>query len=535
VLAGILVLAPLAYFAARPSVNHWRYRQALAQADRFEAQGDYRNLVLALHRATLIAPGDIETWRRVARTLDLLGAGEALVAHENIVNLAPGDARARTALATAALRLGASEIARNALRELRGQPAEREAYLRLSGELARADGDWPRYEQSLAELRALRPDDAEIQLNSALLLLASTSDRQQQQARGALIQLLRQLPVRTRAALALLNHAARRRSPELAGDTVRVLVENLSASRALISSSADLWPALITAMQRSAAATDPADVARIAQWMGSIKRAPEAMTWLSALPAETKQTPVVREITAELCARTDTLPELQRLLSEGAWGPMLRESVRLAIEGRSEALAQRTTASFARWQEAVVEAEQSPETLRRLARLARLWQNDLAFENAAKALLRRQPDSVWANRELCEFYLARGETEKLFSQASAWAALEPVSGTAVWLWVRTGAALGRLDAQMDFRTSQLLATEAPPMPLVMARALYLARKGNLIAAKTLIATQPNFTENYPEASLLLFLAKIEKRHGQDLPATFPALLPEEKSMLNQAP
>lgn len=532
VLVGIAALAPLVYFAARPSVNQWRHRQALAQADRFETQGDYRNLVLALHRATLIAPGDLETWRRVARALDQLGAGDALVAHENIVNLAPGDAAARVALATAALRFGAPELARNALRELREQPAERESYLRLSGELARAEGDWPLYAQSLAALRALRPDDVEVQLNSALLLLGSTSASQQQEARAALIPLLKQPPVRTRAALALLNHAASRRSPELAADTARVLIEQLSARATIFAPSGDLWPALVTALQQSATASAPTDVARIAQWMGSIKRASEALTWLSTLPLETRQASAVREITAELCARTDSLPELQRLLNEGAWGPMQRESIRLAIEGRSETLAQHATASLARWQEAIREAEQSPETLRRLARLARLWQNDLAFETAAKTALRRQADTTWANQELSEFYLARGETEKLFAHAAAWAALEPASPTAIWLWVRAGAALNRLDAAMDFRTSQLVASGAPSLPLVMARALLLSRQGHRSAAQSLLATRPSVAIESPEITLLLCIANLNHPADKDVPAALPILLPEEKLLFN---
>lgn len=528
ILALLAAIAPVIYIVARPHVNHWRHRQALAQAERFEQQQDYRSAVLALHRATVIAPEDLETWRRVARTLDALGASDALVAHENIVALAPNDPQARAALAAAALRFGSAAATRNALEALKRDPAQRESYLRLSAELARALDDLPGYETHLIELSHMQPDDADVRFNLAALQVLKSSPAEQEAGRDALLALLAQPRVRVRAALELLRVAARRREPAFAGSVVNAIIAR--AGTGVASSATDPWPALLATLQRAALAGSDADISRVAQWMASVRRASEALAWLAQLPGESSDTPAVREIAADLAARTNDMPRARNLLVAGAWGAWSAESIDAAFAAHAEQLASHPGAARTRWQEAVRFAEQSPFALRNLARVARLWQDDESAEIAAKAALALQPRSPWANRELRDIYFARGDTAKLLTHYRAWLAVEPDRPAILFGCVRAAVALNRVDAALEQQIASLTKAENPSPLVQLARALALSRSQPDTADRIVAALSPA-ARDLPEALLVRALAGRDASAIRAMTQRPQELLPEERTLL----
>ncbi len=525
----LAVCAPPAYYLARPLLNRWRHHHALAQAAQFEQQGDYRNLVLSLHRAVQIMPADIATWRWVARTLDALGNSEALVAHENIVALAPNDTQARAALAAAALRLGSPETARVALQTLERDPAQRESYLRLAAELARADEDLPRYAALLASLSLLRADDEEVRFNLGVVQLALSSPAAPRSAHHTLLALLESRSIRVRATLELLRHAARRRDAELAGATMRTVLRRPTSPPGAPAAE-DPWPAFLQELQRSAVDGGEADIARVALWLGTIRRAPEALAWIDRLPDATRTSAIVREITVELAARIGDLPRVEALLTSGAWGAVQAESIRAAVATRSAHLAQHAGAALTRWQEAVRYADQSPVTLRALTRLARLWQDDSAAEIAAKSMLRFRPQSPWANRELRDLYFSRGETVKLLAHYSAWLAVEPDRPAIVFGWVRTAAALQRVDEAMDRRTAMLAAAPERPALIDLARVLALWPRAPQ-EARDLFGSTARRTKGLPETTLVAALVMDDSASVAVLAKSPQDLLPEERLSL----
>ncbi|MBP6865661.1 MAG: hypothetical protein KBC32_10415 [Candidatus Didemnitutus sp.] len=537
--AATAVAASLAYIATRPAIADWRHRHALDQADGFERQEDYRNALLALHRATQIKPSDIETWRRAASLLDALGHSDALVARENLVALDPADANARVALVAAALRLDAPDVARRALRELERAPAQREQFLRLQAELARDAADLSQYETHLAALHALLPHDAEVRYNLALLKLRATEPAQQALGREEMRDLLGEPSVRVRAALDLLREAADRRDSALAGATVHLVVERLAPVAARGRASVDPWPALRSGLQL-AAARDGADAARVARWFASVRLADEALAWLDSLPASIARTAAVRDATAELCARTSRLDRLQDLLEAGAWDTLLRRPVSLALEARRQHERQQRARSVALWQDAVVAASNSPVTLRALARLASLWQNPEATEAALRAALRVRPKSIWAYRELRTLYFNRADTPRLLQVCEAWANAHPASPVALSAWIRTAAAVGQITQPMDSRTANLLAEPESGFHAVLARAVVLAHTRQTEAALRLLEPLPPAQRSNPEVLFLLTWIHRERRDlaaAARLAVQIPAhsLLKEEQEMLKALP
>lgn len=526
--ALLLAIAPVAWHLARPSIDRWRHRHALAQATEFERRDDYRNMVLALHRATTIAPGDVETWRRVADALDTLGLEDALVAHENLVALDPANSGARTALAAAALRFGAPEVARTALQPLERAPDQRESFLRLSAELARADSDLPRYETLLGELLLLRPEDPELRYNAALLRIRRTGSAEAEEAAHTLRSLLAEPALQVRAALELLQQAARRRDATLAGQYTREIIQRLAPVPAEPDSSSPApWPALIEALCNAATARGPDDIVRVATWMSSVRLAQPALEWLETLPAASQEAPGVRDLRAELYARTGQLARLRHLLLAGAWGPLQAESVTQAIEARSEFLAQRAARSVSLWQEAVNGARASAPTLRALLRLARLWETPTVEENVLRAALRFRPNWGWANREFENRLLARGETARLHQHCADRFAREPSAPGVFALWARTAVALDRANDDLERRSADLLAQNPDSTPLAVARAGLLWRRSRPEEAAALLDRLPPSAISLPEVVLLRTLLGSPPTPSE-VP---PLLLPEERKLL----
>ena len=104
VVALAVVVGGGVYFAGKPVWDLWRHRRAMSQALDYAEKQDYRNSMLALKRATELAPLDLATWREVSERLAELGSPQSIVARENVVRLSPGDVAMRLALVPASAR-----------------------------------------------------------------------------------------------------------------------------------------------------------------------------------------------------------------------------------------------------------------------------------------------------------------------------------------------------------------------------------------------------------------------------------------------
>ena len=89
--------------------------------------------MLALRRATELAPGDLATWRAAAQILAEIGSPETLVAQEQLTRLAPQDMALRLAVAEVALLLGRFDPAEATLGGLDAAARRDVAFHRLGG------------------------------------------------------------------------------------------------------------------------------------------------------------------------------------------------------------------------------------------------------------------------------------------------------------------------------------------------------------------------------------------------------------------
>lgn len=481
-----VTLAFAAWGAHRVLAPPWRRhenRQALAQARRFAAARDYRDMLLALQRATELEPSDRGTWEQVARELDLIHSPDELIAWGVLTRLSPGDPTLRLSLAEAALRFGRYDAAEAALPAPNAQLRRNLMYDRLVVDVAAAEGRWADVRKSLPDLLALAPHDVDAQFTYAALLIWSDNPAEESAGRLEMEKLLGEPAGRVRAAMELLTDAARHHDPERMHAIIRQCLAVFAPdARYNPNSDVSAWQALLAGMER-AAGPSPSDAPLFARWMADLGRPGEALAWLETLPVFGYDSPAAAAMAAELAAETDNTPVLVRRLAAGAWGAWPERAWTLAIAAHQRTPAERAAGKPPSWQDAIAACGGSLDALRNLARLAQAWRNDADAERCWWDILKRSPRTDWAFEALRNTYIARGDESGLFELYRQRVETFPADTEACADWIILGCVLDREDAVMDQRAEALPGNADF---CLMAKAACRWRQGDPAAAAKLL-------------------------------------------------
>lgn len=539
---AVLVLAAGAgvYVAGKPAWNAWRHRRAMSQAMIFAEKQDYRNTLLALKRATELAPLDLATWRAVSERLAELGSPEAIMARENVVRLAPGDMSMRLALVTEALRFGQVDVARMTLDEL-GEAAQADAaFHRLAAAVAMATGESARLEEHLAALVAAQPEDTTARFNLAAVRLWDADPARQATAVAELEKLTAVRDVRVRASLELLKHAARSGDGNRARRVLDLILDAMGVAPPLRMSydgSPPGWNALVQGLQETSEFTGPADVALVARWLGDVRLRREALAWIDRLPAALRDAPAVLRVNTGLTAEIDDHDRLVPLLWAGGLGPLSADAVWLAIASRVQHLRYQAPRARATWEDAVTACSGSSGALSALARLADIWHDVEGNERALQELLKVQPRLNWVYVALRNSYLARGSTLQLWQLYGVWAAIRPDDPALMQSWLSLGAVLDRLTPDARARAiARAEADGAGPLDLALGAASRW-RANELDAAVALLDRVPTESRGRPDIAFwrAVILAQAAGREAEAraavLQARGPRLSAEENALL----
>jgi hypothetical protein len=446
----LLVVAGIVYVAGRPAWNAWRHRKAMAQAMDYAERQDYRNTMLALKRATELAPMDLATWREVADRLAELGAPQALVARENVVRLDPGDMSMRLALVTDALRFGQTDVASATLEDMEKAAQADAAFHRLAAAVAMATGESDRLEEHLAALVAAEPEDTTARFNLAAVRLWSINPATQAEALAELEKLTAVREMRVRAGLELLKQAARVRDADRARAVVDLLLNRMGVAPSLRVSYDQTppgWAALVQGLEDTAELTGAADVALVARWLGDVRMGTEALSWLDRLPESLRTAPAVARVDTLLTAETDNLDRLESLLRAGGLGPIPTDATRLAVASRVQQSRYQEPHGRATWEDAITACAGSVSALSGLATLSDVWRDAEGNELVLREILQKQPRLNWARMALRNRYLARGDTVRLWQLYESWVNGGSTDSSVVRPWLTMGAVLDRLSAE----------------------------------------------------------------------------------------
>lgn len=542
---GVLLvggLAALGWFVGVPQWHRWQGRKAAGEAEVFARKRDYQGLVVALRRATEQAPLDPAVWRSAVRILEEIGSPDALFARQQLARLAPEDASLKLAEAQEALRFGRIDSAQSVLGGLERAGRSDAAFHRLAAAAALAMGHSAEMQQHLAALIAADPKDLDARFNYAAARLWSEDPAAAGDGRVRLQELLAEPSVRVRAAVQLVSEAAARRDAPRLQRTIQSLLAVFAPSARPDFSGAEppAWTALLGGLQ-SAAAPAPADAALVARWFSDVGRRRDAIDWLDRLPAPVRDAPAVLDANAQLNAEEGNLGRFEVLLRRGAWGVVPFDAVTLAVASRLQAVRFDAVRGHATWADAIASCGGSEAGLRCLARMASAWRDSVESDQAAEAVIKRNPAAFWAYDALRNSYASRGDLRQLWRLYGLWTAQLPEDAELAAQWIKLGCILDSATAELHAR-ARALHERGPRTPAVeTAYAASLWRQGHPDRAWAVLEALPPAVLAQPGTSFWATLVLADLGRNSDanaalartgaLKAQFGA---EETDLLNRA-
>ncbi|GAB5561656.1 MAG: hypothetical protein SynsKO_33030 [Synoicihabitans sp.] len=421
--AVVLLGAGIAYVAApvvKRVYNEGKKDRAIEQAEGFIAEADFANAKLALEVALAAKPGDPEALRVAANMLDQVGLPEVMPLRRRLVQADPDSAENHAQMVMSALRFNDLNAARDAMRLMTPEQANEPVALRAALAYAEATRNLPIADVLYQRLREAEPDNENLHVLHAVLRLNNPTPS----ARAAAIAELESLRQKPRHALFILRRllvdAMSRReteranqiAAELTASPQAVLSDHLHRANLDLNVNKRPFESVFSRILPEVADTS-ADASELLRWMILVGQADQAQTWLNQQSADIRDHPEVVNVRGELAVAQGEWDRLAELLEAGAWGPVQRDTVRLAFSARLAADRDNANLQEQTWKEALVSAGNSLPDLTLLYRLANVWGWEEATETALWSVARSYPSRTWAHQTLFDVYRQRRDTENM--------------------------------------------------------------------------------------------------------------------------
>lgn len=421
VATGLLVAAWQNWDNALARYRHWKQHRALARAKAFIEKRDSPNAQLALEVALRAVPGDPDALRVAADMLEQVGAPQAMRLRRAVVQAQPNSVADIEALVNTCLRFRDFNAARDALASLTPEQARQPAGLRAGLAFALATDNNPVADVLFRQLESSLPGNDDLAVARELLYLRHPQRERRDQARLALEKIAASQPDRRLyihrqfAANALLRRdyaEAQKWFGEVLKDPAATVTDRLQ--KANLDLLIDKQP-FETAFAQIAplAAKNEADAAQFAQWMLVQGRVAETRQWLRSLPADLRETAPLKSVQADIALADADWDRLADLLVAEAWGPITKETVRLAMAAHTVDNPNRPSLRRETWELTLDSGRNSLGTLRILQRLATSWGWDEETERTLWTIARAFPDQTWAHQELFNVYRRRKDARSM--------------------------------------------------------------------------------------------------------------------------
>lgn len=522
-----------------------------------------------LHRATaLLQEGKLSKAAQTARELlarrpDFLPAlylladaaerenlEEAVRWRQQIARLIPEDAESQLNLASAALRFGKLDLARQALDRVPPGDRDRAAFHVVAGWLARAEGNLAEQEEQFAAAVKKEPTNDLYQFNLAALRIHSGDPEKSAEARETLERLSKVAPYRTGALRALLNDAVGNNdlaaadsfaqqlqmSPEIAFNDYLLC---LNFYRKL--DEKKFRPLLEKV--KPFASRDPSNLAALMDWMNQNGLAGDVVKWIDKLPPAKLSSPPASVAVADAYATVKNWSRLKRWTRAGNWGDSeyLRFAYQAIATRQSHSRSGGTpdTEFETLWRSAEQVASEQPEHELALVRLASKWE----LEKESEELWWRVAENPSARREALEglrrLYRANNETVKLYDVLQRLHETSPTEAPITADLARLGINLG----QNTDRSHQLAkeAYDRAPKEIncAVTYAFSLSRLGRNAEALAIVESLPS--EQLHDAHAAVYVAllvaeasQIEAASDYISAAHDGKIYPEEEKILDEA-
>jgi lipopolysaccharide biosynthesis regulator YciM len=405
--------------------ENWRERRLLRQATALLQEGNFSKAAQMAQELARRHPDSLAALLILADTAERQNLEEAVAWRERIARLQPKDAESQLNFASAALRFGKLDRAREALNRVSPGDRDSAAFHVVAGWIARAEGNFAEQEEQFAAAVKKEPTNDLYQFNLAALEIRSKDEEKSKNARDTLERLVRITPYRTGALRALLNDAVERKDFTAADSFAQQLQMSPAVTFGDYLLCLNFYRKLddkkfrqLLERVKPFAARNASDLTSLIEWMNQNGLAGDVVKWVDKLPTERLSSPPASVAIADAYATTKNWPRLKRWTRAGKWGD--DEYLRLAYDAiaerhlRSGTSSKGTSEFETLWQSADELSRSDPERELTLARLATKWQ----LTGQAEELWVRVEKNPTMRREaldnLRQLYRTRDETTKLY-------------------------------------------------------------------------------------------------------------------------
>jgi len=529
--------------------DDWRQNRSLHRAIALLREGKLSKAAQTAQELLARHPDSLPALYLLAETAEKQNLEEAVSWREQIARLLPSDVDSQLNLASAALRFGKLDLARQALDRVSPTDRDRAAFHVVAGWLARAEGNFAEQEEQFAAAVKKEPNNDLYQFNLAALQIHSGDPEKSGKARDTLQRLSKVAPYRTGALRALLNDAVARNdlaaadnfaqqlqmSPEITfGDYLLCLnfYRKLDEKKFR----------LLLERVKPFAARDSSDLASLMYWMNQNGLAGDVVKWIDKLPAAQLSSAPAAVAVADSYATVRNWSRLKRWTHTGMWGDS--EYLRLAYHAIAtrQPRSRSGTANMefeTLWRSAEQLASEQPERELALARLASKWELEKESEELWRRVAENPPMRREALEELRGLYRAKNETVKLYDVLQRLHESSPNEAPITADLARLGHNLGQ-NAERSHQLAKEAYDRAPSdVNCAVTYAFSLSRLGRNADALAIIDSLPPDQLHDPHAALYVALilaeaSQIEAANNYIAIADDGKIYPEEEKLLDEA-
>ncbi|MEY2491601.1 MAG: hypothetical protein QOH24_552 [Verrucomicrobiota bacterium] len=538
----------LLFLAIGPKlVSDWQESRCLKRAGQDLKRGDFNGAVDFAQQALRFDRDSLPAFRVLAEATEKQNRAETVTWRAQIARLQPRDVDSQLNLASAALRFGQLDLARNALENVPTESRESAAYNVVAGWLARAQGDDAGVDRHFAAAVEKEPGNELYQFNLAALRIKSPDQEKSAAARETLERLAKVLPFRAGSLRALLSDAVLRDDFPTADRYAQELQMSPQVTFSDYLLCLDLYKKLdekkfaaLLEKVKPVATRLSSDLALLLAWMNSHGMAADALRWTEKLPSEkTTKAPAAVEI-ADALSLQKNWSRLRRWTRGGSWED--DDYLRLAYQAYAARQTRQSAADSefgSLWRAAEHACEENTEREIRLARLASKWN----LPSQAEQLWLRVAHNPLTRREaldaLFEIYRSDNDLPNLYLTAMRLHETSPNEPLLAAEYARLSILLDR-NAKEGQRVAQEAFDKAPNEPLcAIAQALSFSSQGRASEGIEVLKKLPPEKLHEPHnaayaAVLLLDRGQFDAAREFINSANAATIFVEEKKLLQEA-
>src|SRR5438046_6726158 len=361
--------------------ENWRGRRLLEKATTLLQEGQLNKAAHMAQELALRHPDSLAALSMLADTAERENREEAVAWRERIARLLPKDPESQLNFASAALRFGKLDLAREALNRVSPSDRDSAAFHVVAGWLARGEGNFAEQEEQFAAAVTKEPKNDLYQFNLAALQIRSKDAEKSKDARDTLERLITIAPYRTGALRALLNDAVERNDRTAADSFAQQLQMSPELTFGDYLLCLNFYRKLdekkfrqLLEKVKPFAARNASDLASLIEWQNQNVLAGDVVKWVDKLPPARLSSPPVSVAVADAYATVKNWSHLKRWTRTGNWGDA--EYLRLGYSAIAERHLRSSNDSSIKsefetlWQSAAELAKNVPDREVTLARLA---------------------------------------------------------------------------------------------------------------------------------------------------------------------